>query len=101
MSDGRGVRRLGSVRGFSRWITGLALFAATAAGPAPAAEPVRVASLLPFVSEAVGLVPGRAVVVASARTDLHTPPPAGIVDLGNPHAPDLEGLAAAKPGIVV
>jgi ABC-type Fe3+-hydroxamate transport system substrate-binding protein len=68
---------------------------------AAAADPARVASLLPFVGDALSPIPDRARVVAEARRELRTPPPDGIVDLGNPHSPDLEGLAAAKPAFVV
>jgi iron complex transport system substrate-binding protein len=74
---------------------------AAALSQAASAEPVRVAALLPFVSEAVALVPEQAQLVAVARRDLRAPLPAGLVDLGNPHSPDLEGLAAARPGVVV
>jgi iron complex transport system substrate-binding protein len=82
-------------RGAAALAAGLALAAGSAA------EPVRVASLLPFVGAALALVPEQATVVAAARSDLRTPVAAGVVDLGNPHAPDLEGLAAAKPALVV
>jgi iron complex transport system substrate-binding protein len=78
----------------------LCVLTLSAARPA-AADPVRVASLLPFVGEALTAVPERAQLVAEARRELRSPPPAGIVDLGNPHSPDLEGLAAAKPALVV
>jgi iron complex transport system substrate-binding protein len=47
------------------------------------------------------LIPERAVLVAAARRDLHTPPQDGVVDLGNPHSPNLEGLAAARAAVVV
>lgn len=69
--------------------------------PVAAAEPVRVASLLPFVGDALAAIPDQARVVAEARRDLRTPPPGEVVDLGNPHSPDLEGLAAARPALVV
>jgi iron complex transport system substrate-binding protein len=66
-----------------------------------AAEPVRVAALLPFVGDALALVPAHGTLVAAARRDLRAPLPEGVADLGNPHSPNLEALAAAKPGIVV
>jgi iron complex transport system substrate-binding protein len=72
-----------------------------ALGAPAGAEPVRVASLLPFVDDALAPIPAQAQVVASARRDLRSPPPDGVIDLGNPHAPDLEGLAAAHPALVV
>ena len=94
---GRSCVRASTVRGVL--VAGFAL--AAALPRASAAEPVRVAALLPFVSEAVALVPAQAQLVAVARRDLRAPLPAGLVDLGNPHSPDLEGLAAARPGVVV
>ena len=80
---------------------GFALAALAAPRPATAAGPVRVAALLPFVSEAVALVPDKAQLVAVARRDLRKPLAEGLVDLGNPHSPDFESLAAARPGVVV
>jgi iron complex transport system substrate-binding protein len=76
----------------------LTLLAATAA---MAAEPVRVATLLPYVGDALGKAGGDVQVVASVRSDMRTPPTAPVVDLGSPHAPSLEALAQAKPQIVV
>jgi iron complex transport system substrate-binding protein len=88
---------------FVRLALGLGFALATLAAPrtAAAAEPVRVAALLPFVSEAVALVPDKAQLVAVARRDLRAPLAEGLVDLGNPHSPDFESLAAARPGVVV
>ncbi len=71
------------------------------AGTAMAAEPVRVATLLPYVATALGKAGGDVVVVASVRTDMRTPPPAPTVDLGSPHSPSFEALAEARPQIVV
>jgi iron complex transport system substrate-binding protein len=73
---------------------------AACAGPA-SAEPVRVAALLPFVGEALALVPAQATLVAVARRDLRAPLPEGLVDLGNPHSPNFEALAGARPAVVV
>src|SRR5262245_496155 len=71
------------------------------AGLAAAAEPVRVATLLPMVREALAPYAGRVLLVASVRSDMRQPLPAGIADLGSPHAPSFEQLAAAKPELVV
>jgi iron complex transport system substrate-binding protein len=88
---------------FVRLAFGLGFVLATLAAPRPgaAAEPVRVAALLPFVGEAVALVPEKAKLVAVARRDLRASLAEGLVDLGNPHSPDLESLSAARPGVVV
>jgi iron complex transport system substrate-binding protein len=71
------------------------------AGTAMAAEPVRVATLLPYVATALAEAGGDVVVVASVRTDMRTPPPAPTVDLGSPHSPSFEALAEARPEVVV
>ena len=74
--------------------------AAPALGEA-AAAPVRVATLLPFVEDALREAPGDALLVASVRRSLHAPTPDDVADLGNPHAPSLESLTAARPQLVV
>lgn len=96
-----GPVRQGAAR---RHLAGLAVALAAAcalAAPvaAAAAEPVRVATLLPYVAEALdGL--GQATVVASiARPGQALPD--GVVDLGDPHSPSFEKLAAARPDVVV
>lgn len=61
----------------------------------------RVATLVPFVAEALARVPEHAVVVASVRPSSIAPPPAGVLDLGSPHSPNLEILASSKPDLVV
>jgi iron complex transport system substrate-binding protein len=77
------------------------LFAALCAAPAHA-EPLRIATLLPCVADAVTrLPPEKAQLVATVRRNLHEPPPAGLVDLGTPHAASLERLAEARPDLVV
>lgn len=81
-----------------RWLT---IAFTLLAGTALAAEPVRVATLLPYVATALGKAGGDVTVVASVRTDMRTPPPAPTVDLGSPHSPSFEALAEAKPQIVV
>jgi len=69
--------------------------------PAGADEPVRVATLLPWVADALERVPEHARVVASVRRDLHEPTPEGVVDLGNPHSPSFEKLAVARPTLAI
>jgi iron complex transport system substrate-binding protein len=68
---------------------------------AVAVAPVRVATLLPYVEDALGRVGPSAAVVASVRRDLRTPPAPPVLDLGTPHAPSFETLAAAHPDLVV
>lgn len=68
--------------------------------PAQAA-PVRVATLLPFVEDALALAPERAVVVASVRRSLHAPLAEHVIDLGNPHSPSFERLAEARAELVI
>jgi iron complex transport system substrate-binding protein len=65
------------------------------------AGPVRVATLLPFVEDALALAPERAVVVASVRRSLHAPLVEGVIDLGNPHSPSFEKLAEARAELVI
>ena len=75
------------------------------AGAASAAEeeatPIRVATLLPWIEDALAQVPEHAIVVATVRRDLHTPVAGGAIDLGNPHSPSFERLAQARPDLVV
>lgn len=66
-----------------------------------AAEPLRIASLVPFVSEAVVEWPGQAVLVAAVRRQLDQPPPAAVADLGSPHQPSLEPLVLSRPQLIV
>lgn len=66
-----------------------------------ATEPVRVASLLPYVQDALTRLDGRVRVVATVRRELWEAPPAPMLDLGNPHSPSFERLAEAKPEVVV
>ena len=65
------------------------------------AEPTRVATLLPFVEEALVLDPEHVEVVATVRSDLHVPVGEGRIDLGSPHSPSFERLAAARPQYVI
>lgn len=72
------------------------------ATPAATEDPqARVATLLPFVGDAFGALAGKSPVVATARASLHAPAPEGLIDLGNPHSPNLEALALARPDLVV
>ncbi len=83
----------------------LHLYSALGALPAGAqsteAKPLRIASLVPFVSEAVAGWPHQAVLVAAVRRQLHEPVPAAVADLGSPHQPNLEPLVAARPQLIV
>jgi iron complex transport system substrate-binding protein len=79
----------------------LALAAALATAATASAEPVRVATLLPFVEDALRLDPERFAVVASVRRSLHVPVADGTIDLGNPHSPSFETLVQADPDLVV
>ncbi|MCU0669807.1 MAG: ABC transporter substrate-binding protein [Myxococcota bacterium] len=66
------------------------------------AEPLRVATLLPYVDDALARMPApRVRVVATVRRSMHEAARAGVVDLGTPHAPSLESLAVARPDVVV
>lgn len=73
------------------------LFFATAMQAAP--RP-RVASLLPWITEGLQRVGERVEVVASV-SDPSFPAPKGVLDLGNPHAPNFETLASVRPSIIV
>lgn len=65
-----------------------------------AAPRERVASLLPWITDAFMRVPERVEVVASV-SDTSFPAPKGVVDLGNPHSPSFETLASSRPTIVI
>lgn len=70
------------------------------AADAPA-KPLRVATLLPFVEDAIRVASDRAIVVASVRRSVHAPLADGVIDLGNPHGPNMERLAEARPDVVI
>jgi len=84
------------------WIPIVALIAATGlpATGLPAEPSARVATLLPYVSEAMGRIP-EVTIVAAVAAELGGEIPEGAVDLGSPHAPNYEALAAARPDVVV
>lgn len=64
--------------------------------------PVRVATLLPFVEDALRAQdPTRVQVVATVRRQMTQAPSDDVADLGSPHDPSFERLAAAKPTLVV
>ena len=68
---------------------------------ADTAEPVRVATLLPFVADALATMPARATVVASVRRSAVDQAPVPGIDLGSPHAPSFERLAESRAQLVV
>lgn len=71
-------------------------------GVAAQADPqARVATLMPSVEAALRSAPGHYEVVAGVRRSLHEPARAGLIDLGNPHAPSFERLAEARPTLIV
>jgi iron complex transport system substrate-binding protein len=73
-----------------------------AAKPAASTGPVRVATLLPFVEDALRAQdPARVKVVATVRRQMTQAPADDVADLGSPHDPSFERLAAAKPTLVV
>jgi len=71
-----------------------------ARGAVAADPPVRVATLLPYVADAVERLDGP-VLVATTRQSLHEPPAPPLIDLGNPHSPSLERLAEARADVLV
>jgi iron complex transport system substrate-binding protein len=80
----------------------LALSLALLCREGASAEPLRIATLLPSVADAVAqLPPEKAQLVATVRRSLHEPIAGGALDLGTPHAPSLERLAEARPSLVV
>jgi len=81
----------------------LALAASLVAGSAIAADkPVRVATLLPYVADALAqLPPEDVIVVATVRRDMRTPPAPPAIDLGSPHSPSYEKLAEANADVIV
>lgn len=71
------------------------------ATPALSATPARVATLLPYVADALERFPGEVELVAAVAADVGGQVAAGAVDLGSPHSPNLELLAAARPDLIV
>lgn len=62
---------------------------------------LRVATLLPFVESALALEPERVQIVASVRRSMRQPLTGSIIDLGNPHSPNFERLAEARPDLII
>ncbi|HYG62991.1 MAG TPA: ABC transporter substrate-binding protein, partial [Thermoanaerobaculia bacterium] len=80
----------------------LLLVLIAAAVPLAAAEPLKVATLLPYIEEALrAAAPGRARVVAGVRRTEGGALAQGVSDLGSPHAPNFERLAASGAEVVV
>lgn len=99
---GAGTRCHGPCRVAAPFVLAAALWLGLASAAfAATAPPLRVATLLPFVAEALAGVPAHAVVVASVRRNFTEPVPAGVADLGTPHAPSFEKLAESRPELVV
>lgn len=65
------------------------------------AAPLRVATLVPWVGDALASVPNKVEVIASTRRFVHAPPVPGMLDLGDGHAPNLEVLISAGAQVVV
>jgi iron complex transport system substrate-binding protein len=68
---------------------------------APYSSAPPVATLLPYFEDALRPLAPRARLVAAVRRDLHHPPEAPLADLGSPHSPNVEVLAASGAEIVV
>ncbi|CAG0970582.1 High-affinity heme uptake system protein IsdE [Myxococcaceae bacterium] len=81
------------------------LACALGAAPAPAepskAAAPRVATFCPFVTDALAAAAGRVEIVASVRRSPSAPVADGVADLGTPHTPNTEVLAASRAEIVV
>lgn len=67
---------------------------------AATADPLRVATLLPYVEDALRGVP-EARVVAAVRRTAGQPPAPGTADLGTSHAPNLEQLAVTRAQLAI
>lgn len=82
-------------------VLSLVYLLAAAAVHADSAAPVRVATLLPFVTDALAKSNGAVEVVATVRRSPVTPVAAGMADLGNPHTPNIELLVGSRARFVV
>jgi len=60
-----------------------------------------VATLFPFVEDALAGSGDKISVVASVRRSMHVPVAEGVVDLGNPHSPNFEKLAESRAHLVI
>jgi iron complex transport system substrate-binding protein len=81
-------------------IAALLAAALAALAAAPGSEPVRVATLLPSVEDALRGADGVAV-VAGVRSSFRAPERTDVIDLGSPHNPNVERLANARADWVV
>jgi iron complex transport system substrate-binding protein len=81
-------------------IAALLIAALAALAATKGAEPVRVATLLPSVENALRGVDG-VTVVAGVRSSFRAPERSDMVDLGSPHHPNVERLATARADWVV
>ena len=81
-------------------LLGLCALAALAA-PASATKTVRVATLLPYVEDALVRLGDGVEVVATVRRSPTEAPKAPRLDLGSPHGPSFERLAEARPDVIV
>ncbi len=97
------MRHLGRTLGIGATLVAvMAVGGAGAEEKAAGAGPARVATLLPFVEDALREQdPSRVVVVAAVRRQMSQAPAADVADLGSPHDPSMERLAAAHPTLVV
>ena len=87
------------IRVLSRVGVGVAAAWLLCAGAATAAE-LRVATLLPAAEVALRGLPG-VQVVAGIRASMRAPERSDVIDLGTPHAPNLERLASARADLIV
>lgn len=88
------VHRVGAI---AFWI---ALGAGASAG-AESGAAVRMASLVPCVTEALSRLDAPSPLIATVRTAPCAPPFRPLLALGNPHAANLEMLVAANPMLIV
>ncbi len=89
LSDIAGIAAILLLLGFAR------------ASTAEETSALRVATLLPFVESALALEPQRVHIVASVRRSMRQPLVGNILDLGNPHSPNFERLAEARPDLII
>ena len=66
-----------------------------------AEQKLRVATLTPAVNDGLRSDPDRYELVATVRTSMHAPAQTSVFDLGSPHSPNIEQLAASQPDLVI
>jgi iron complex transport system substrate-binding protein len=64
-------------------------------------SPLKVASLLPYVDDALRQSPGRSQLVAGVRRGSASSTPKDLVDLGSSHTPSFESLAGSGARLVI